>query len=219
MGYERLSFPDGPIVVEVSAVSSQLKSSSYVLAIVERGQVAQVVNSVKQLKEIEEGALLVGRFDLIVRVTHYDRSDLYKSVTQIRNMPGIRGTSTHIPFEGFTKEYVVDENDALAISLLRSDGSPSHVLTQLKNLQHVVGAHIIPGDWDLLAILHSKRVEQILDTAVTQFEGVKGITKTETLLANQYFRREVDSTISVGTYVPEFAFEKLKDKTVLGLSQ
>jgi len=188
------------------------------LAIIERGQIAQVVNSVKQLKEVEEGALLVGRFDLIVRVTHYDRSDLYKVVTEIRDMPGIKGTSTHIPFEGFAKEYVVGENDALAISLLRSDGSPSYVLSQLKNLPHITGAHIIAGDWDLLAILHSKRVEQILDTAVTQFEGIKGITKTETLLANQYFRREVDSTISVGTYVPDFAFERLKDRTVLRMS-
>jgi len=188
--------------------------------VIERGRIADVVNSVKQLSQVEEGALLIGRFDLLVRVGHYDRSDLYRSVTQIRAMPGIRANSTHIPFEGFTKEYSVHENDALAISLLRVEGSLTSVLSQLKNLEHVVEGHIIPGDWDLLAVLHSKRVDQILETAVNQFEGISGISKTETLLAHQYFRRTApEATISVGTFIPQYAFDRLKDKTVLGIEQ
>lgn len=132
-------------------------------------------------------------------------------------MPGIKATSTHVPFEGFTKEYIVDENDALAISLLRSQGSLPDVLSQLKGLEHVVEAHIIPGDWDLLTILHSKNVQQILETAVNQFEGVCGISKTETLIAHQYFRRTRDETVSVGTFVPQYAFDRLRDNTVLGM--
>ena len=198
-------------------MSSPLKSSSYILAVIERGQIADVVRAVKELDQVEEGALLIGRFDLLVRVGHYDRSGLYKSVSEIRSMPGIKSTSTHIPFEGFTKEYSVEENDALAISLLRAQGALPDVLSGLKGLEHVVGGHIIPGDWDLLAILHSKHVEQILETAVNQFEGVHGITKTETLIARQYFRRTTSQeTISVGTFVPQYAFDRLKDGTVLG---
>ncbi len=198
-------------------MSSPLKSCSYILAVIERGQIAEVVKAVKQLDLVEEGALLIGRYDLLVRVAHYDRSDLYKSVSQIRDMPGIRATSTHIPFEGFTKEYSVAENDALAISLLRAQGSLPDVLAQLKKLEHVVEGDIIPGDWDLLTILHSKNVEQILETAVNQFEGVQGISKTETLIAHQYFRRTHDATVSVGTYVPQYAFDRLRDSTVLGM--
>jgi DNA-binding Lrp family transcriptional regulator len=197
-------------------MSSSLKSSSYILAVIERGQVADVVRTVKDIPQVEEGALLIGRYDLLVRVGHYDRTGLYKVVSEIRSMQGIKSTSTHIPFEGFTKEYVVDENDALAISLLRSQGSLPTVLSQLKELVHVVEGHIIPGDWDLLVILHSKNVEQILETAVNQFEGVHGITKTETLIARQYFRRTPDATVSVGTFVPQYAFDRLKDGTVLG---
>ena len=194
-------------------MSSPLKTFSYILAVIERGQIADVVRTVKELGQVEEGALLIGRYDLLVRVGHYDRSGLYRSVSEIRAMPGIRSTSTHIPFEGFTKEYTVDENDALAISLLRAQGSLTDVLTRLKRLEHVVEGHIIPGDWDLLAILHSKKVEQILETAVNQFEGVQGIAKTETLIARQYFRKTHDATVSVGTYVPQYAFDKLKDTT------
>ena len=197
-------------------MSSPLKSSSYILAVLERGQVAEVVKAVKELSQVEEGALLIGRYDLLVRVGHYDRPGLYKVVSDIRSMPGIKSTSTHIPFEGFTKEYVVTENDAFAISLLRSQGSLENVLSQLRDLEHVVEGHIIPGDWDLIAILHSRHVEQILETAVNQFEGVHGITKTETLLARQYFRRTQESTVSVGTFVPQYAFERLRDGTVLG---
>jgi DNA-binding Lrp family transcriptional regulator len=197
-------------------MSSSLKSCSYILAVIERGQIADVVKAVKDIDQVEEGALLIGRYDLLVRVGHYDRSGLYKSVSQIRNMPGIRATSTHIPFEGFTKEYNVDENDALAISLLRAQGSLPDVLSQLEKLEHVVEGHIIPGDWDLLTILHSKNVSQILETAVNQFEGVQGISKTETLIAHQYFRRTHDATVSVGTYVPQYAFDRMKDSTVLG---
>jgi len=178
--------------------------------------VADVVKAVKELPQVEEGALLIGRYDLLVRVGHYDRPGLYKVVSDIRSMAGIKSTSTHIPFEGFTKEYVVDENDAFAISLLRSQGSLEGVLSQLRDLEHVVEGHIIPGDWDLIAILHSKHVEQILETAVNQFEGVHGITKTETLLARQYFRRTHEATVSVGTFVPQYAFERLRDGTVLG---
>lgn len=200
-------------------MSSLLKSSSYILAVIERGQIADVVKAVKEFDQVEEGALLIGRFDLLVRVEHYDRSDLYRTVSQIRAMPGIRVTSTHIPFEGFTKDYVVNENDALAITLLRTDSSPSTVLAQLKNLRHVVEGHIIPGDWDLLAILHSNRVEEILETAVNQFEGIQGIAKTETLLAHQYFRKTPDATVSVGTFIPQYAIDRLKDKTVLGMEQ
>jgi len=197
-------------------MSSSLKSCSYILAVIERGQIADVVKAMKDINQVEEGALLIGRYDLVVRVGHYDRSGLYKSVSQIRNMPGIRATSTHIPFEGFTKEYNVDENDALAISLLRAQGSLPDVLSQLQKLEHVVEGHIIPGDWDLLTILHSKNVSQILETAVNQFEGVQGISKTETLIAHQYFRRTHDATVSVGTYVPQYAFDRLKDSTLLG---
>lgn len=197
-------------------MSSSLKSSSYVLAVLERGQVAEVVRAVRELPQVEEGALLIGRYDLFVRVGHYDRPGLYKVVSDIRSMPGIKSTSTHIPFEGFTKDYVVNENDALAISLLRSEGSLESVLTQLKDLEQVVEGHIIPGDWDLLIILHSGHVEQILETAVKQFEIIHGITKTETLIARQYFRRTQEGTVSVGTFVPEYAFERLRDGTVLG---
>jgi DNA-binding Lrp family transcriptional regulator len=193
-----------------------LKSSSYILAVLERGQVADVVKAVKELPQVEEGALLIGRYDLLVRVGHYDRPGLYKVVSDIRSMPGIKSTSTHIPFEGFTKEYVVDENDAFAISLLRSQGSLENVLSELRDLEHVVEGHIIPGDWDLIVILHSKHVEQILETAVNQFEGVHGVTKTETLIARQYFRRTLEATVSVGTFVPQYAFERLRDGTVLG---
>lgn len=200
-------------------MSSLLKSSSYILAVIERGKIADVVKAVKEFDQVEEGALLIGRFDLLVRVEHYDRSDLYRTVSQIRAMPGIRVTSTHIPFEGFTKDYVVNENDALAITLLRTDSSPSTVLAQLKNLRHVVEGHIIAGDWDLLAILHSNRVEEILETAVNQFEGIQGIAKTETLLAHQYFRKTPDATVSVGTFIPQYAIDRLKDKTVLGMEQ
>jgi len=199
-----------------SRLSSPLKSSSYILAVLERGQIAEVVRAVKELPQVEEGALLIGRYDLLVRVGHYDRPGLYKVVSDLRSMPGIRSTSTHIPFEGFTKEYVVDENDALAISLLRSEGPLESVLSQLKDLEQVVEGHIIPGDWDLLIILHSKRVEQILETAVNQFEIIHGITKTETLIARQYFRRTLETTMSVGTFVPQYAFERLRDGTVLG---
>lgn len=199
-----------------SAMSSPLKSCSYILAVIERGQIADVVKAVREISQVDEGALLIGRYDLLVRVAHYDRADLYKSVSQIRNMPGIKATSTHIPFEGFTKEYIVNENDALAISLLRAQGSLPDVLSQLKQLEHVVEGHIIPGDWDLLTILHSKNVGQILETAVNQFEGVQGISKTETLIAHQYFHRTHDETVSVGTYVPQYAFDRLKDSTVLG---
>ena len=197
-------------------MSSPLKSSSYILAVLERGQIADVVRAVKELPQVEEGALLIGRYDLLVRVGHYDRPGLYKVVSDIRSMPGIKSTSTHIPFEGFTKEYTVTENDALAISLLRSQGSLENVLSELKSLEHVVEGHIIPGDWDLLVILHSKYVDQILETAVNQFEGVHGVTKTETLIARQYFRRTLEATVSVGTFVPQYAFERLRDGTVLG---
>jgi DNA-binding Lrp family transcriptional regulator len=197
-------------------MSSSLKTYSYILAVIERGQIADVVKAVKEIKQVDEGALLIGRYDLLVRVAHYDRADLYNSLSQMRNLSGIRATSTHIPFEGFKKEYVVDENDALAISLLRAQGSLPKVLSELKQLEHVVEGHIIPGDWDLLAILHSKDVGQILETAVDQFEGVQGISKTETLIAHQYFRKTHDSTVSVGTYVPQYAFERMKDSTVLG---
>jgi DNA-binding Lrp family transcriptional regulator len=202
-----------------STLSSSLKSSSYILAGIERGQVADVVKAVKELPQVEEGALLIGRFDLLIRVGHYDRADLYKCVSNVRSMPGIRSTSTHIPFEGFTKEYTVNENDALAISLLRVEGALPSVLSQLRNLTHVVEGHTIPGDWDLLAILHSKSFEQILETAVSQFEGVQGIIKTETLIATQYFRKTPEATLSVGTFVPQYAFERLKDSTVLGTPQ
>ena len=197
-------------------MSSPLKSSSYILAVLERGQIADVVRAVKELPQVEEGALLIGRYDLLVRVGHYDRPGLYKVVSDIRSMPGIKSTSTHIPFEGFTKEYTVAENDALAISLLRSQGSLENVLSELKSLEHVVEGHIIPGDWDLLAILHSKYVDQILETAVNQFEMIQGITKTETMIARQYFRRTLETTVSVGTFVPQYAFERLRDGTVLG---
>ena len=46
-------------------MSSLLKSSSYILAVMERGQIADVVKAVKEFEQVEEGALLIGRFDCL----------------------------------------------------------------------------------------------------------------------------------------------------------
>ncbi len=189
-----------------------LKIRSYVLAMIERGQIAEVVKAVREQNEVVEGALLIGRYDMLARVEHYDLADLYSCISKIRAIPGIKGTSTHTPFEGFKKEHMIEENDAVAISLLRTEVPPGNVLPQLRSFEHIVEAHIIPGEWDLIATLHGKKFEQVIETAVTGFETMQGIAKTETLIANQFFRKTPETTVTVGTFVPQLALENFKQR-------
>ena len=77
--------------------------------------------TVKELNQVEEGALLIGRFDLLVRSGCMNVLTCAESVSEIRAMPGQGNERAH-SLEGFTKDYTVDENDALAISLLRAQG-------------------------------------------------------------------------------------------------
>lgn len=171
------------------------------------------MRTIKETAGVKEGALLVGRYDFMVRLEHSDRSSLYRGVAQLNSILGVKDTCVHVPLEGFVRDHEIKNSDGVAFVFIKSS-QPQDVISQLKALDHIVEAHIISGDWDLVATIHCDGLVNLLETSIHQLEQISGMLKSETMIASNYFRKTPDETKQIGTYVPTYALERLRERTM-----
>jgi DNA-binding Lrp family transcriptional regulator len=67
---------------------------AYVLATVKRGTEHEAAQKIKKIKEITDILVTYGLYDLVVRIEAESLGQLDKIVTDIRQMPEIKQTST-----------------------------------------------------------------------------------------------------------------------------
>jgi DNA-binding Lrp family transcriptional regulator len=54
-------------------------------------------------------------------------------------------------------------------------------------MQCVVEAHVVSGDWDIIAVVTGETDEEAIKNSIEGFEGVPGVRKTETMTSYQSF--------------------------------
>lgn len=70
-----------------------------VLIRTERGKFVEVVQKIKQLKDVKDAYPVLGRFDVVVHISASDAKELGDAVMKIGNMSGVVFTETLVEVE------------------------------------------------------------------------------------------------------------------------
>lgn len=71
-----------------------------------------------------------------------------------------------------------------AFIMVRTDaGKSEELLTAIRNLGDVAEAHIVAGEFDIIAELSTDEIYTVLHTASSQIQGLGGVTDTKTYIS------------------------------------
>lgn len=62
-------------------------------------------------------------------------------------------------------------------------GSAERLLDSLESVEGVDDAHIVAGNYDIIAEVEATEVYEILETVSNEFHGLEGVTDTKTYIA------------------------------------
>ena len=158
----------------------------YVFATVRRDHLSKMVDELKRNPAVLRGSLLAGRYDIVIRPFLYGRWELYNFINNLRKNDYVRSTSTYVVFDGFSRPVNID-NLMLAYCLIRTQGLAEEALEATRKMESVVEAHVVSGDWDMIAVVTGKTDEEALKNAIEGFEDVPGVRKTETMTSYRSF--------------------------------
>lgn len=62
-------------------------------------------------------------------------------------------------------------------------GASAEILGEVRNLDSVIEAHVVAGDYDIVAEVDAPEVYEVLHTASSSIQGIEGVTGTKTYIA------------------------------------
>lgn len=158
----------------------------YVFATVRRDRLSKMVEELKRNPAVLRGSLLAGRYDIVIRPFMYGRWELYNFINNLRKNDYVRSTSTYLVFDGFSKAVNI-ETTMLAYCLIRTQGLANEALEAMKKIQCIVEAHVVSGDWDIIAVVTGETDEEVIKNSIEGLEGTPGVRKTETMTSYRSF--------------------------------
>ncbi len=156
---------------------------AYVFATVNPGQAKKVVEELKNNQQIDIVAPVTGRFDLVLRIKPTAPEQIYKTVSQIRQLPGIQMTQTLLGFHTLQNGATFQSQTPLGISLFNVSTPLETFINQLKSFPGLVEAVTVPGQFDIVALWQARTADEIVKSAFEKFPTLQGIARSETLLA------------------------------------
>lgn len=173
-------------------ISMQMTSNlpTYVFASINPGRVTKVVEELKRNNQIDFIAPVTGRYDLVLRLKPSTQEQVYANVNQIRATDGVRRTSTHTAYEGYTNGSKPESQMTFGVSLLNVEHQPTqNTLKQLSNTPGLIEAFSVPGQFDIVALWQAKTPQDIMTTTNEKLASLPGLYKSETLLTYAPFFR------------------------------
>jgi DNA-binding Lrp family transcriptional regulator len=87
-----------------------------------------------------------------------------------------------------------------AIVLVEAERSAMATLgPELAELDGVGGVYSVTGEWDFVAVVHTKRHEDLRDVVTAGIAGLSGVARTQTMVAFEVFsRHDLESMFSIG---------------------
>lgn len=152
---------------------------TYLFATVEKQEMNQVINKLKEVDYIHWSGSTSGRYDIVAAFKGSDMQKSYSAVKQIRSIDGIVSTTCFVPFEGHTNSQKNGEQ-AMGQVFLRVDKPVQDVIQSLKRISGITEALAVAGKWDILATVRGHSYEEILEKIVKQVSQVDGIRTSET---------------------------------------
>ncbi len=158
------------------------ESTSLVFANVRRG-IHQAISQLKHIPNVESITPVTGRFDLVIKLRTNDPEKAFNAIEKIREIDDITATQTALSLHQVSNASEHEREQPIAFALMKVKGALSDALHKLKTFPNCVEAHVIPGEFDLVASFRGHSTSEVLENSVAKIGGISGITASETLLA------------------------------------
>ena len=162
---------------------SKSASTSFVFANA-KGELGHIVSQLKRVSNIESVTPVTGRFDLVIRLGTNEPIKAFNTVEKIRSITGITSTQTAFSIENVTnaKNRQESSEPPLAYALVKVKGKFRSVLQKLKTFPNLVEAHLIPGEFDVVASFNGFSQDELMENSVEKISRINGVTASETLI-------------------------------------
>ena len=162
------------------------EETSFVFANCKHG-INTAINHIRRFPEVESVTPVTGRFDLVIKLRTNNPAKAFSALEKIRGLNSITSTQTAISFQTVTngnrRESESESESPVGFTLLKVKGKFQTILQRLKAFPNFVEAHIIPGEFDILASFRGYSTEELAETAVEKLNSINGVTASETLVA------------------------------------
>jgi len=163
---------------------SKSESISFVFANA-KGELGRIINQLKKTTNVASVTPVTGRFDLVIKLKTNEPIKAFNTVEKIRSISGITATQTAFSIESVTNAKNKEESNEppLAFALVKVKGKIQTVLQKLKTFPNLVEAHLIPGEFDVVASFNGFSQDELMETSVEKLSRINGITASETLIS------------------------------------
>ncbi len=160
---------------------SQRESSSWVFASVKTG-IPHTITQLKHITNVESVIPVAGRFDLAIKLRTNDPEKAFNAIEKIREVEGITATQTALSLQHISNSEEGNQQP-IAFALMKVRGVLHETLRKLKTFPNFVEAHVIPGEFDILAAFHGHSPKEVLENSIEKIGSINGVTGSETLIA------------------------------------
>jgi DNA-binding Lrp family transcriptional regulator len=162
---------------------SKNESASWVFAKV-KGNLRPCISQLRRISAIKSVSPVTGRFDLVIRLRTNEPSQTLNAIEEIRRVKGVASTQTAISLRNVSSsERSSRSEQPLAYTLVKVRGALGSVLQKVRSFPNLVEAHIIPGEFDLVASFRGRDQDEVMETSVERVNNISGVSASETLMS------------------------------------
>jgi DNA-binding Lrp family transcriptional regulator len=163
---------------------SKSESISFVFANA-KGEPGRIISQLRRISNIASVTPVTGRFDLVIKLNTNELTKAYNAVEKIRSISGITSTQTAPSIESISnpKNREQSNEPPLGFALVKIKGRIQSVLQKLKTFPNLIEAHLIPGEYDVVASFNGFSQDELMESSVGKLNSINGITASETLIS------------------------------------
>ncbi len=159
---------------QTSLVFANIKNSAH-----------HAITKLKQIPNIESITPVTGRFDLVIKLKTNDPEKAFNTIEKIREIEDVTHTQTAFSMHQISNSSSREQEreQPIAFALMKVRGALNEALQKLKTITNCVEAHVIPGEFDLIASFRGRDPQEVLENSLPKIGNIHGITSSETLVA------------------------------------
>ncbi len=161
---------------------SKSASTSFIFANC-KGAITNTINQIRRISSVETVTPVTGRFDLVIKLRTNEPTKAFNALERVRSIKAITNTQTALSFQAITSGSQEETEQPLAFALVKVKGAFENVLRRIKSFPNFLEAHVIPGEFDVVAAFKGYSHDELLENSVEKLNSINGITASETLLA------------------------------------
>ncbi len=161
---------------------SRSASTSYIFANC-KGSITNTINQIRRISNVETVTPVTGRFDLVIKLRTNEPTKAFNVLERIRSIKAITNTQTALSFQAVTSGTQEEAEQPIAFALVKVKGTFQNILRKIRSFPNFLEAHVIPGEFDVVAAFKGYSPEELLENSVEKLNTINGITASETLVA------------------------------------